>query len=327
MPSANSYSSPSVAGGNREDLRDILTVVAPESTPVLSSIKTGPGPRATFTEVLVDDFRPVNTTGTPEGQDAFNFQNKGTPRARIGNYIHIIRDDFAVTDVQEMVEHGGGISSEWARAKAKSVIEVKRDIESVLCGSQDRQAGTGDAGWTTRGLVNWIASASPADVPAQYRTGAASIASFGTTDVGLGGVLANLFSFYGEPKSFLAPTGVTSLGVVDNLSNTIPGGTPTNPSIARNDGYVSGATVSRVVKRYVTSFGDVTFVPDVFVNVSAGVGNVTASLILNMDLLELQWMDAIHAAELEDHGGGKRGFVKAIFSLCVKNPKGLGRLT
>ena len=332
MPSANSYSSPGTAGGNREDLRDVLTVVAPEATPVLSAIRKGPGPKATFTEVLVDDLRAPNLAGAPEGQDANAFSNKAQQRARIGNYIHIVRDDFAVTDVQEMVEHGGGISSEWARSKAKSLMEVKRDIEAVLCSNNDRQQGSSsDVGWQTRGLYFWIQSAAPTDVPAAYRTDAASIAASTATDVPISGILANLYKFYGEPKQYFCPAGVTTISSVDNWSNVIPGATATNPSIARNDGYVAAQAINRVIKRYVTSFGTVDFVPDVFVNMTnqSGVltGSPTAALLLNMDLLELQWMDPIHGVELEDHAGGKRGYNKAIFSLCVKNPKGLGKLT
>ena len=33
--------------GNREDLRDVLTILEPEATPVTSTIKKGPGPKAT----------------------------------------------------------------------------------------------------------------------------------------------------------------------------------------------------------------------------------------------------------------------------------------
>src|SRR6185436_2582904 len=104
MPSANSYSSPSTAGGNREYLRDVLTVLEPEGTPVTSMIKKGEDAKGTYAEVLADTMRPARTTGRPEGQDANPSTNNAAKRQRFGNYPHILREDFSVTDMQESVD-------------------------------------------------------------------------------------------------------------------------------------------------------------------------------------------------------------------------------
>ena len=76
MASANSYASPSTTGGNREDLRDVLTILEPEQTPVVSAMRKGPGPRGTFTEVLADELAAPSTDGQPEGKDIGTFSNK-----------------------------------------------------------------------------------------------------------------------------------------------------------------------------------------------------------------------------------------------------------
>jgi len=49
-------------------------------------------------------------------------------------------------------------------------------------------------------------------------------------------------------------------------------------------------------------------------------------LILDLDLLELQYMEALHLRDLDDEGGGPRGYGKCIFSVMCKNPKGLGAI-
>src|SRR6187402_1066934 len=137
MPAANTYSSPSWAGGNREDLMDVLTIVEPETYPVTSTI-----------------------------------------RKRIGNYVQIFRDEYAVTDLQELVETAA-VDDEFAYAKFKSARELKRDIELSICSGQDRQVGSGDIPYLTRGLFNWISATGPADVPADVRSPAGAILTTG----------------------------------------------------------------------------------------------------------------------------------------------------
>ena len=104
MASANSYASPSTTGGNREDLRDVLTILEPEQTPVVSAMRKGPGPRGTFTEVLADELATPSTDGQPEGKDIGSFTNKAAKRQRFGNFIQIATRDFGVSDVQMLVD-------------------------------------------------------------------------------------------------------------------------------------------------------------------------------------------------------------------------------
>src|SRR4030095_8337500 len=217
MPAANTYSSPSWAGGNREDLMDILTIVEPETTPVTSAISKGEAPKAIFSEWLVDNLRPPRVTGVPEGQDVTSFSNKAVNRKRIGNYIQIFRDEYAVTDVQEKVEVAA-IDDEFSYAKFKCARELKRDIEMTICSGQDRQLGSGMVPHLTRGLFNWIDSAGPADVPAEVRTpaGAISATGSGTTEVQLNAILQALFEVHGGPRTYLGAFGTNLMATVDS---------------------------------------------------------------------------------------------------------------
>jgi hypothetical protein len=66
----------------------------------------------------------------------------------------------------------------------------------------------------------------------------------------------------------------------------------------------------------------------VFLNTDAnGTFDDDAGLILDQSLLELQTMDDLHTVDMDDEGGGKRGYCKAIYSLCCKSPRGLAKLT
>lgn len=322
MPSANSYSSPSTTGGNREDLTDILSIIAPEATPVVSAIRTGPMPNATYTETLVDTLRAARNSGSPEGRDQSVFSNKASNRARIGNYIHILDDSFGVTDVESKVDVAGAKGGLYAEAKAKAVTELKRDMEAVVCGDQDRQSGTGDTGWKTRGLFDWIDSAGPSDVPAAVRTNSSAITA-GHSEANITAILQALFNQYGEPKNFFLPAGLTICKDMDTLAATV-----TSANVGVNNNLITGKSVNRTINRYVTSMGSFDIVPDVFLSIdSAGAGAADKALFLNLDLLELRFLENLHTVDMEDKGGGPRGYVKTIFSLICKNPLGLGKMT
>jgi hypothetical protein len=170
---------PGSAVSNREDLTDVLTILAPEETPVLSSASKKKS-SATFTEWTVDALSAPSTAGVAEGEDVATFTDQFAGRARLGNYVQKFRRNFKVSDLQEAVDSVG--PAKVAQAEAKAIRELKRDIEATLIGTQDRSVEDG-AGtpYGLRGLGDWIDSAGPADVPAGFRTPASSIYDISTS--------------------------------------------------------------------------------------------------------------------------------------------------
>ncbi len=333
--------------GNREDLRDVLTILEPEATPVTSIIKKGPGPKATQVEVLVDELSDPVVGSVDEGKDYSrttsaltpdpgNFEDKSAARGRLINSIHISSRSYGVTDVQSLTDTAGTQGAgEFAFGKAKSVREIKRDIESVICGGQDKDAG--GPSFATRGLFNWIDSAGPSDVHTKYRTPAASIftgvvgvespavAAVSLTESKFADVLQSMFEVHGEKKTYMGVLAPNIVSIVDNFTRTDASATAQRYNVNDN---ASSKTINMEVKVFNTSFGTVNVVPSTFLNVTASPFSYDndAGLILDMGLLEMQFMDPIHSVELEDQGGGRRGYTKAIYSLCVKNPRGFGKI-
>ena len=334
--------------GNREDLRDVLTILEPEATPVTSAIKKGPGPKATLVEVLVDELSDPVVATVEEGKDygraaatvtpnVTDFDDKSAARGRLQNNIHISSRTYGVTDVQTLTDTAGTQGAgEFAFGKAKSVREIKRDIESVICGGQNKSSSGGS--FTTRGLFDWIDSAGPADVHTKYRTPEGSIHDGGTsspaggitgegplTESKLAGLLQSMFTVRSEKKTYM---GVFSPKIVDRIDQfTRTNADSTNVRYNVNEN-ASTKTINMEVKVFNTSFGTVNIVPSTFLNVTASpyAFDDNAGLLLDMGLLELQFMDPIHSVELENHGGGRRGYTKAIYALCMKNPRGFGKV-
>jgi len=337
MASANSYASPSTTGGNREDLRDVLTILEPEQTPVVSAIKKGPGPKATFTEVLADELDAPSTDGQPEGKDIGTFSNKAVKRQRFGNYIQIASRDFGVSDVQMLVDTAA-VSNEYDYAKMKTLREMKRDIEATICSNNDRQSGNGTDAWKTRGLFKWTASGRldgsgsvlgdrvvASDIPVEYRTPAAQdINAAGDLDEAkLNGVLQELFQVHSAKKTYMGVFGPEVVEKIDNFTRIEGATTSQRYSITDN---AASKTINLEVKVFNSSFGRVNVIPSVFLDRDGASFNTEAGLILDLDLLELAYMEPLSVHNLDDEGGGPRGYAKCIYSLMCKNPKGLGAI-
>lgn len=306
---------------------DVLTIVEPETYPVTSTITKGAAPNAVFSEWLVDNLRAARIGGVPEGQDVQMFNNKATNRKRIGNYVQIFRDEYAVTDLQELVEVAA-VDDEFSYAKYKSARELKRDIELTVCSGQDRQVGAADVPYLTRGLFNWISATGPADVPAEVRSPAGAILTTGagTTEAQLNAALQALFEVQGGPKEYLGAFGTNLIAQVDNFTRLSGAADSTRNRYTVTED-ASTHTITLHVKRFESTFGDINFVPDVFLNPTPGTISQNAGLILNTELLELAYLDKLHSMELPDQGGGPRGFTKGVMQLRVLNPRGLGKIT
>ena len=145
-------------------MTDVLTILAPEETPALSSANKQKA-NATFVEWTVDGLADPVTTGISEGADVTTFTDQFASRARLGNYIQKFRRDFMVSDLQEAVDSVG--PAKVAQAEAKAIRELKRDVEATILSDNDRQAETGAVPYKMRGLGKFL-DGNNADIPDEY---------------------------------------------------------------------------------------------------------------------------------------------------------------
>jgi hypothetical protein len=332
---ANSYVSPGTAGGNREDLRDILTILEPEETPFTSMVKKADSPKSTFVEVLADTLRKPRTTGTREGQDAGKGNNKAAQRQRFGAYVHRVQDEFGVTDVQQAIsQHGGvaAVSDEYAQAKAKCIREMKRDIEAIACSDVEMQGGS-DTDMRTRGAFKWLDSSAQGTqpVPANFRpstnvilSGVSGVNAF--TEVQLNAILRNLSKVYGGKRDYEMLAGDNFVETVDNFTRT---NTASDQTKTRYQVHEMANTheITLRVSVFDSSFGRVKVMPTQFNKLdSNGDGDPNTALILNMNLWQMLFLEQLHSVDQEENAGGQSGYAKAMFALLCLNPKGNGKM-
>ena len=318
MASSTSYNT----AGNREQILDIITVLEPESTPLVSMMKKAIA-TGTFVEWQADKLSTPNFDGVNEGEDVSSFKNQAADRARLGNYIQKFRDTFMTSDLQELVDTAG-VSSEFARAESHAVRNIKRSIESAFCSAQDRQAEAGSGTpYKTRGLLKWLGvGGQPSDVPAAYQN-VANDTTATATEASFNSVLQELYQANGMPGGQLTLIAGPSLKQeISNFSRQLA---------AANGTYVvnqdaESRKITLTVNLYEGDFGNVAIVPSLFVNRTSGSDTIDADagLLVDPEYIGMHSLKAESATELEDQGGGRRGFVDVICGLVCNSPKAHG---
>ena len=302
---------------NREDLTDVLSILAPEETPILSSASKQKA-SATFVEWTVDSLSAPSTAGVAEGADVTAFTDKFSGRARLGNYTQKFRRDYMVSDLQEAVDSVG--PAKIAQAEAKAIREIKRDIEATLAGTQDRSVenGAGTA-YGLRGLGDWIDSAGPADVPATFRTPAASINATGTnfTETVLNTMISSIYRETGTVNDLML---IADTALRNEISDFARSGNANDVRTVNYNG--SDSEIKLSVDLYQSDHGIVSVVngnPDCMPAVTGGTAN-GAGYLVNPEYYGVHELIPLGSTRLPNMGGGERGYVDCSLTLGVYHP-------
>jgi hypothetical protein len=327
MAFSNTYNTTNTgsAVSNREQLLDVLTILAPEETPILSMAPKSKA-TSTFVEWTVDSLATPTTTGIREGADVTSFTDKFSGRARLGNYIQKFRRDFQVSDLQQAVDSVG--PAKIAEAEAKSVREIKRDIEATICSNNDmtKENGT-DTAYAMRGLGDWIDSADPgglSPVPASYRTPAASIHATGDfTESDLNDIITSIYRVSGNTQNLTLVADTELRRTISNFARA-EGTTSALVYNVNQDAEAKKITLS--VSLYDSDHGMISIVnmnPDCAPDTTLK----DTGYFINPSMLGVAELIPLGSTMLENQGGGERGYVDAALTLLVKHPGAFGKVT
>ena len=322
---------------NREDLTDVLTILAPEETPILSSANKQKA-SATFVEWTVDSLAAPAIAGIREGADAdFDVasSDKFASRARLGNYIQKFRRQYKVSDLQEAVDSVG--PAKIAQAEAKSIRELKRDIEATLSGTQDRAVENGtDTAYALRGLGRWVESSTnaggagaSADIPDAFKAPAGSIAdvtaaegSFAETE--LNSIITSIFGVTGSSNNLMLVADTALRNDISDFAR-ISGTADQNVRNVNYDG--NSGQIKLSVDLYQSDHGVVSVVnanPDC-APTQAGIAGMSGYLV-NPEYYGIHELIPMGSTRLPNDGGGEKGYVDCALTLGVYHPGAHGKI-
>jgi len=332
MPISTSYqpNAPQARSGqgsaisNREDLSNELAILAPEETPILSLASKGKA-SSTYSEWTVDSLAAPVTVGVSEGSDVTSFSDQFADRARLGNYIQLMRRDYLVSNLQQAVTSVGPANI--AQAEAKAMRSIKRDVEATIASSNEMTVENG-AGtpYGMRGLGKWIQDSAQATnaVPAAYRTPTGSILTAAPTETAFNGMIGSIFSKNGEMNSLTLVADVALRRVISNFTRATPSSAGVTYHVNQN---AVSKQITLAVNVYDSDFGIVKIVngnPSCMPAVNASTGGV--GYVINPKYLGFNTLIPMGATRLENQGGGERGYIDVAGTLVVKHPQAHGKI-
>lgn len=320
--------------GLREDLADVISIVDNKNCPVTSTARKGadisnPG----IFSWQASEYNEPSFDGVLTNADVSTFDDASSSRALLSGRAQKFRRSIKVDDFTQISDIAGiGKNKAFAHSVSKSLVELKRDIESAVCSDRNSQEQASTNPYRTRGLGSWINASAQTDlpVPAAFRTPAASINTTATgslTETDVQAVLQSMYQVTGTMSSMMLVCGPELKRAFTGFTR-FAGGTSNASGLS-----VRTFTQSAESKKIVASidsfhgdFGVLDIVPSLFLAKDQNEATqLRRGYVLSPDMIELRYGRRPRFQELEDAGGGKRALCDAIAALVCTNPKGLAK--
>lgn len=314
------YQTSTPAKGLRESLADFIENISPEDTPIYSMARKGTI-NATFEEWQTDVLASANgSNAIVEGADA----TYATPVAtkRLGNYVQTARKDFKISSLLDTVKKAGR-STETKYQSYKQGNELKTDVEASLSQNNAAVAATTSVAGVSAGLETfaWEVLSSGTGTP----NGSTTVVTAGaptTAPVDCGStraldetiVKSVIAAGYAKGARYkMAIMGATqkqkfsALAGLSSTRNNFSG-------MKGKQGVILGAA-----DVYVSDFGDIALVPSQFMR-------TRSILFLDPEMIEVKLGRRFKEEELAKTGDAEGRQIITDFTLCVRNPRGVGKI-
>lgn len=298
------------AGGNREDLEDVIWQLNPDETWCMTNFDHVDA-NAAYHEWLIDKLAAPAANAQIEGDDVAYVTI--TQPTRVGNYQQISRKTFLVSRTQEKVAKAGR-KRESARQLVKQMRELKNDMEYTYVRNQGASVGGSGTARATAGMESWIEKQTKATTTASAATtgftaGGAPTPTDGTTTgplviASLQAALQDQWSLGGSGKYIL--TGIAQKTAIDGFT-----------SIATrfvDIDRTQQAVIHNAANVFVSDFGTHTVLLH---------RHVRASVVMCIDpeFWAVSFIDTPFKEELAKTGDGRKFAITAEWGVVCRNNK------
>ena len=298
--------------GNREDLSDMIYRIDPTDTPFMSGIEREKA-SAVLHEWQTQALAAADGTNAQlEGDDPTT--NATTVTVRLTNRCQISYKVARVSGTQQAVEHAGR-DNELAYQEMLKGLELKRDLETILCGTnQAKVTGDTTTARKTASVLSWIktntskgTAGGAADPSAADGTGTrVDGTAIAFTEARLKVVLSSIWTNGGKPGTIM--TGAFNKQVFSTF---------TGRATAMED--AKGKKITAAVDAYESDFGKLKVIANRFQRA----GDV---LVLQMNMWALAYLNGRNmiSIPLAKTGDSDRRQILAEYALVSRNEKASG---
>lgn len=300
MPTFTAHS----AIGQREDLIDVIYDISPTETPIMSTLARTKA-TAVFHEWQSDSLTAATAANAAvEGADGVSATI--SPTTRLGNYTQIVQKTIQVSGTLEAVNKAGR-RSERAYQLAKASSELKRDMETIICANQGRDAGSSSAARKLGAILSWLKTNTSAGTSGTDPTtiGVSTRSDGATrtfTEQLLKDVVAEVFDSGGTPSMLSVGSGlkqkVSSFAGIAAQRYMAPDNAPT--------------TIIGAADVYLSDFGTLAVTPNRF-------QRTRDALILDPEYAALAYLRPFQTNDLAKTGDSEKTQLLAEFTLEMRN--------
>tara|TARA_R110000824_G_scaffold23500_13_gene84167 strand:+ start:2040 stop:3098 length:1059 start_codon:yes stop_codon:yes gene_type:complete len=339
-----SYAGETWQSGGREDLSNLIANVDARSTPFTSMARKGKKPGNALMSWQMDSMETPKVTGFVDGTDVDMtqasttettanpvFVNPAKNRVLASNYVQMFRRTFRISSLANEIQVVAGVKSELANGIAKSLVELKRDMELTFLNDGDAQV---DAGGTTPYLTKALGSFLDADgqtgtcaarVNSNFYTTAieSTLLTTTLTEEAVQNVLKKLFEATGTIRDYDLLLGTTLKRAFTNFTQSTLSATIGASPIKTFSQDAASKSFINAIDVFEGDFGRLKLHPSTFI---ARAGSVvqTVGYVIPFDQAEIRYGKLPQIKELTDNGGGPARLVEAVAALVVHNPKAFG---
>lgn len=302
--------------GDREDLIDKIYNTSPTETPVLSAVGRVSATN-TYHEWQRDALATANKDNALIDGDDVTLDAQ-TATERVGNYMQIFAKKPGVSRRANIVKKAGR-GSELAYIKAKSMLEIKRDIEAMIVSANAAVAPTTAVAGKSGGLGvqnNANTEHGVGGSTAAWTSGAPTVAP----TPGTGRAFTETLLKSAVQKTYIASGEVPRMVIMSPNHKGVFSGFA---GIAVNRYQVSKKEQGRIIGGadvYMSDFGELEIVPHYLMAGSTDVH------LVNTDYVEVAYLDGFRTEELGKSGDSERVLVTADCGLAVRAPKALAKV-
>ena len=295
--------------GEREDLSDVIYMITPTDTPMMSSIGKGKA-TAVFHEWQTDVLATAAHNKAVEGADGSSIT--ATPTARVGNYCQISTKVVAVSGTLQASDKAGR-RSEMAYQMAKVGKEIKRDMELTLVSNETASAGNASTARAAGGIQAWLASNK--DLGSGGTAGASGTTARGNgtdrafTETILKNVIKQTYNSGGDPKIIMAPA--TAKVTLSGFA-----GIAAQRYLAPSD---APTTIIGAADVYMSDFGTMSVVPNRLMNGSTESDNGEWVFVIDPEMLAVAYLRPFQTVDLAKTGASEKKQLLAEWTLEVRN--------
>lgn len=307
------------------DISQRISSIENDSTPFTAMLsKPSAPPENMLLEYPVEAYPDRPVAGVIDGHDVNEFNS--VAREKLQTRGQIFRESYQVTTLANMLPDAGVGRNELGHQRMLAGKLLRFQLEKALLSDQENQVDTGTVPNLLRGVYKWMSTSAQTiyPVPADFRPSSTQVYTGTVAALTESEFVTRIKACFDQRRAPVDLDGFVGSDLKAQI-DTFTVADATSGAIRRYNFDGKNASVTRMVDFIKSSFGEVRVHLNTYLLYTMSTGAASSyspksGVFLDLSKWELRTLQKPTLFDLEDQGGGPRGFMQTIVALACKNP-------